>query len=146
MSQDKRLTEGLLRASGIDDIMTFDPVQMEYNPQTMTAKFIQNCNIRLTKEIIQGALRFATDKQLQDELKRRADERRALKGQILRCRDCKHCIQGYTSRFAFHRGYQTSVCKLKPKGKAEWDCFYSTLQSRKASENFEPKSNENTIP
>ena len=86
--------------SQIEDIIAFDPMQMEYDPQTMTARFSQDYHIRITEEIIQASLKFASDKQLQDELKRRADERRALKGQILRCRDCKHCIQGYTSRFA----------------------------------------------
>lgn len=123
----------------IPDLMTFDPVQMEYDPQTMTAKFIQNYQIRLTEEIINGALKHATDKQLQDELERRADARRVLKGQILRCRDCIHCIQGYASRYAASRGYKTSVCEMKPKDKAWRGCFYSTLQSRKACEQFEPK-------
>ncbi len=145
MSQEMRSVDELLQVIG-DGVITFDPAQMEYDPQTMTARFFQNCQMRFTEEVIQTALKFASDKQLQDELKRRADERRALKGQILRCRDCKHCIQGYTSRFAFRRGYQTSVCEMRPKGNAEWDCFYSTLQSRKACEKFEPKNNDNAIP
>ena len=124
----------------IEEIVTFDPMEMHYNPQTMTAQFFQNYNIRMTEEVIQSSLKLASDKQLQDELKRRADVRRALKGQILRCRDCIHCIQGYTSRFAFHRSDQTSVCKMRPKGNSEWDCFYSTTQSHKACEKFEPKN------
>ena len=124
---------------GIPDSMIFDPVQMEYNPQTMTARFIQNCQVRMNEEIIKGALKFATDKQLRDELQRRADERKVLKGQILRCRDCIHCIQGYTSKYAASRGYKTSVCEMKPKDKAARYCFYSTLQSRRACENFESK-------
>lgn len=126
--------------SQIEDLIAFDPEQMEYDPQTMTARFFQNCHIKMTEEIIQASLKFASDKQLQDELKRRADKRRALKGQILRCRDCIHCIQGYTSKFAASRGYKTSVCELKPKDKAARYCFYSTLQSRKACEKFELKN------
>lgn len=87
-----------------EEIIVFDAPQMECDPQAMTARFFQNYNIKITQEVIQFALLRASDKQLQEELKRRADERRFLKGQILRCRDCKHCIQGYTSRYAAFRG------------------------------------------
>lgn len=124
----------------VTDLIAFDPVQMEYDSSTMTARFIQNCQIRMTKEIIQGALKFASDKQLRDELNRRTEQRKQMKARIFRCRDCVHCIQGYTSRHAFFRGYKTSVCEIKPKDKAFADCFYATLRSRKACEQFEPKT------
>lgn len=123
----------------IEDLISYDPLQMEFNPQTMIAQASQTLHVRFNKLIIQEAIKHATDKQLKDELKRRTDERRALKGQILRCRDCIHCIQGYASRYAASRGYKTSVCEMKPKDKAWRGCFYSTLQYRKACEQFEPK-------
>lgn len=52
----------------------FPLMEMYYDPQTMTARFIQNMYFRITQEVIETALTFATDKQLRDELKRRADE------------------------------------------------------------------------
>lgn len=96
-------------------------------------------HIRMTNEVVEAALTIATDKQLRDELKRRADARKALKGEELRCRNCKHCIEGYTTRRAASRGYKTSVCEMRPKDKEWRGCFYSTIHSRKACEKFEPK-------
>lgn len=93
----------------------------------------------MTKDVVNAALAVATDAQLKDELKRRADARKAQKEEIMRCRDCKHCIQGYTTRRAASRGYKTSVCELRPKDKEWRGCFYSTLHSRKACEMFEVK-------
>lgn len=54
------------------DIST--PMEMSYDPQSMTARFVQDMNIRVTKEVVEKALKIATNKQLRDELKRRADE------------------------------------------------------------------------
>lgn len=115
------------------------PMEVLYDPQTMTARFIQDMHIRITEEVVENALRIATDKQLRTELKRRTDERKALKGEELRCRNCKHCIQGYTTRRAASRGDKTSVCELKPKDREWRGCFYATLHSRKACEMFELK-------
>lgn len=115
------------------------PMEMVYDPQTMTARLIQDMHIRITKEVVGNALKIATDKQLKDELKLRAGVRKALKKEELRCRNCKHCIQGYTTRRAASRGYKTSVCELQPKDKEWRGCFYSTLHSRKACDKFENK-------
>lgn len=119
------------------DILT--PMEMSYDPQSMTARFVQDMNIRVTKEVVEQALKIATNKQLRDELQRRANGRKALKGEELRCRNCKHCIQGYTTRRAASRGYKTAVCELQPKDKEWRGCFYSTLHSRKACDKFEKK-------
>ncbi len=115
------------------------PIEMYYDPQTMTGIFSQVMHIRITKEVVENALKIATDKQLRTELKRRADERKALKSEELRCRNCKHCIQGYTTRRAASRGDKTSVCELKPKDREWRGCFYATLHSRKACDMFELK-------
>lgn len=123
----------------IADLISFDTPHMEYEPRTMTAQFIQNCHVRFNDELIKEAIKFATDEQLREGLKRRSEYRKLYIGHVLRCRDCIHCIQGHTSKSAVSRGYKTSVCKLKPKDKAGRDCFYSTLQSRRACVDFEPK-------
>lgn len=68
-------------------------------------------------------------------------ERKAKSYNVYHCRDCKHCIQGYTTRSAASRGYKTSVCEMKPKIKEWRGCFYSTLQSRKACSMFELRQN-----
>lgn len=117
----------------------FPPMEISYDPRSMTARFVQDMHIRITKEVVENALKIATDKQLRTELKRRADERKALKNDELRCRNCKHCIQGYTTRRAASRGYKTSVCEMRPKDKEWHGCFYSTLHSRKACDMFEKK-------
>ena len=93
----------------------------------------------MNDELIESILRSVSESRLREELKRRTDERKAERGQILRCRDCIHCIQGYVSRFASYRGNQTSVCDLKPKGETEWECYYATTHSNKACDKFEPK-------
>lgn len=118
---------------------TFPPPEVSYDPQSMTARFIQNMHIRITEKVIKASLSYATETQLRDELKRRADRRKALKDDVMRCRNCKHCIQGYTTRRAASRGYKTSVCELRPKDKEWRGCFYSTLHSRKACDKFEKK-------
>lgn len=122
-----------------DSIKPFPPMEVSYDPQSMTARFVQDMRIRITKEVVEAALTIATDKQLRTELKRRADERKALKSEELRCRNCKHCIQGYTTRRAASRGDKTSVCELKPKDREWRGCFYATLHSRKACDMFELK-------
>lgn len=89
------------------------------------------------------ALAQFTDKQLRDELKRRANIRKAAKGTVLRCRTCKFCIQGYHSPRTSWYGYETTVCKMKPKLQATLrsgrDCYYATSMSQKACEKYEPK-------
>lgn len=122
-----------------ESIVAFPPMEVSYDPQTLTAKFIQDMHLHMTKEVIDNALKIATDKQLRTELKRRADERKALKGEELRCRNCKHCIEGYTTKRAASRGDKTSVCELQPKDKEWRGCFYATLHSRKACDMFELK-------
>lgn len=122
-----------------ESIVALPPLEVSYDPQSMSARFVQDMHIRMTKEVVEAALTIATDNQLRTELKRRADARKALKGEELRCRNCKHCIQGYTTRRAASRGYKTSVCKLQPKDKEWRGCFYATLHSRKACDMFELK-------
>lgn len=122
-----------------ESIVALPPLEVSYDPQSMSARFVQDMHIRMTKEVVEAALTIATDKQLRTELKRRADARKALKGEELRCHNCKHCIQGYTTRRAASRGYKTSVCELRPKDKEWRGCFYSTLHSRKACDKFEKK-------
>lgn len=117
----------------------FPSMEMCYDPQTMTAKFVQDMHIRITKKVVGASLAIATDKQLRDELQRRAEARKALKDEVMRCQNCKHCIQGYTTRRAASRGYKTSVCEMRPKDKEWRGCFYSTLHSRKACDMFEKK-------
>lgn len=124
-----------------ESIVALPPLEVSYDPQSMSARFVQDMHIRMTKEVVEAALTIATDKQLRTELKRRADARKALKGEELRCRNCKHCIQGYTTRRAASRGYKTSVCELRPKDKEWRGCFYSTLHSRKACDMFELQQN-----
>lgn len=125
----------------IENLISCDPLQMEFDPQTMIAQASQTLHVRFNKLIIQEAIKHATDKQLKEELKRRTDERRALKGQILRCRNCKHCINGYTTARAWFRNETTAVCALKPKPKAGENCHYSTSHSNRACEKFELKHN-----
>lgn len=86
-----------------------------------------------------------SDKELKQELERRRAIRDAEEKPVLRCRDCKHCINGYTTARAWFRNETTAVCELKPKPKAGENCHYSTSHSNRACENFEPKCNENTI-
>lgn len=120
-----------------EKIVAFDPMEMTYDAQNMTARFVQNMHIRITQEVIRAALTIATDQQLKDELKHRADERKALKGRILRCRDCKYCGEGYCS--ITPRWGKTTVCLKRPKPTAGNDRYYATNQSRKACEMFELK-------
>ena len=102
-------------------------------------------------ELLQGRLQFSpetvrhvldslSDQELREELKRRANLRKRDKDSVLRCRHCKHCIQGFTDKSKAWRGYETTVCALKPK--LEGHYYYSTLSSRKACENIELKSDE----
>lgn len=126
----------------IADLISCEPPRIEQT-KDMYCRLVQQWNIRLTKEVIHNALLLATDEQLRDELRRRADERKASKEQVKRCRDCKHCIQGYTSKSAASRGYKTSVCEMRPKDKEWRGCFYSTLLSRRACEQFDPKEQHN---
>lgn len=106
----------------------YSPSELEFIPD---AKEQQSLSLRILSQF--------SDEELREELKRRADDRKALKGEVMRCRDCRHCIQGYTTRRAASRGYKTSVCELRPKDKEWRGCFYSTLHSRKACDMFEKK-------
>lgn len=93
----------------------------------------------MNDELIESILRSVSESRLREELKRRTDERKAERGQILRCRDCIHCFQGYTSKFAASCGNKTSVCEMRPKDKVARYCFYATTHSNKACDKFEPK-------
>lgn len=118
----------------------FPSMGMHYDPQTMTARVIQNMCFRINKEVVDNALKIATDKQLRDELKRRADERKALKSEELRCRNCKHCIEGYTSKRSLDYGCKTSVCGKKLKFQCEaYALYYVTRHTQKACDMFELK-------
>lgn len=116
------------------------PMEMVYDPQTMTARLIQDMHIRITKEVVENALKIATDKQLRTELKRRADERKALKCEELRCRNCKHCIEGYISKRSLDYDCKTSVCAKKVKFQCEaYALYYATRHTQKACDMFELK-------
>lgn len=118
----------------------FPPMEMYYDPQTMTARVIQNMCFRINQEVVDNALKIATDKQLRDELKRRADARKALRSEELRCRHCKHCIEGYTSKRSFDYGCKTSVCGKKLKFQCEaYALYYATRHTQKACDMFELK-------
>ena len=123
-----------------EDIVALDPLEMTYDAQNMTARFVQNMHIRITQEVVSAALRVATDKQLQDELKHRANLRKAMRGKILRCRDCKHCGEGLC--YKGRSRYKTTVCFKQPKPQAGKDLYYATLLSRKACDMFELKDND----
>lgn len=126
-----------------ESIVAFPPMEMSYDPRSMTARFVQDMHIRMTKEVVEAALTIATDKQLREELKRRADVRKALRGEELRCRNCKHCIEGYTSKRSLDYGYKTSVCAKKLKFQcAAYALCYATRHTQKACDMFELKSTE----
>lgn len=125
---------------GPDDLVSCTPMQMVYDKVNHIGRIEQTLHIRMTQAVIENALRMATDKQLQDELKYRVNLRKTMRGEILRCKDCKHCIQGYTTKSAMARGTQTSVCELYPKDKVGKGCFYATLMSKRACDLFERKS------
>lgn len=115
-------------------------MEVRYNPQTMTARFVQDMHIRITKEVIDNALKLATDKQLRTEFKRRADARKALKSEELRCRNCKHCIEGYTSKRSMDCDCKTSICVKKLKFQCEaYALYYVTRHTQKACDMFERK-------
>lgn len=121
------------------DLMSCDPMQMVCDDVNHIAHIHQTIYIKMNQEVIKNALHMATSQQLKDELKRRADMQRAFKGDVMRCKNCKHCIQGYTTRRAASRGDKTSVCEMRPKEKEWRGCFYATRHSRKACEMFEKK-------
>lgn len=123
-----------------DTINSDSSTEVFYDPQSMSARFFQDAYICITKEVVKTALTVAADKQLRDELKRRSDARKALKSQELRCRNCKYCIEGYTSRRSAYYGYKASVCSKKPKFQCEaYAIHYATSHSRKACDMFELK-------
>lgn len=123
-----------------ESINAFPPMEVSYDPQSMTARFVQDMHIRMTKEVVEAALTIATDKQLRAELKRRADERKALRSEELRYRNCKHCIEGYTSKRSLDYGCKTSVCGKKLKFQCEaYALYYATRHTQKACDMFELK-------
>ena len=122
---------------GPDDLVGCDPMQMIYDDVNHIARFEQTLHIRMTQAVIENALRMATDKQLRNELERRVRARKALKGEELRCRNCKHCGEGYCNKTRSR--YKTTVCLIKPKPQAGENRYYATLQSRKACNKFELK-------
>lgn len=116
------------------------PMEVSFDPQSMSARFVQDTHIRITKEVVKAALNIATDKQLRDELKRRTDKRKALKSIELRCRNCKHCIEGYTSKRSLDYDCKTSVCAKKVKFQCEaYALYYATRFTQKACDMFELK-------
>lgn len=116
------------------------PMEVSYDPQSMTANFIQDMQIRMTKEMVEAALTIASDKQLRAELKRRTDARKMLKCEELRCRNCKHCVQGYTSKRGMDYGYKTTVCEKKLKFECEaYALYYAARHTQKACDMFELK-------
>lgn len=123
-----------------ESIVALLPMEVSYDPQSMTANFIQDMQIRMTKEVVEAALTIASDKQLRAELKRRNDARKSLKGEELRCRNCKHCIEGYTSKRSLDYGCKTSVCGKKLKFQCEaYALYYATRHTQKACDMFELK-------
>lgn len=125
-----------------ESIVALPPMEVSYDPRSMTARFVQDMHIRMTKEVVEAALTIATDKQLRDELKRRADARKAIKGEELRCRNCKHCIEGYTSKRSLDYGCKTSVCAKKLKFQCEaYALYYATRHTQKACDMFELRQN-----
>lgn len=127
----------------MEEDIAFGPMQVEYDETTPMVHIMQDVHIKITAQIIAAALARATDQQLRQELQRRANARKALKYQELRCRNCIYCIQGYANTASKRRGYETSVCKLKPKPQAGEGCYYATLQSRKACDQFLLKQQDN---
>ena len=116
------------------------PMEVSYDPQSMTASFVQDMHIRITEDVVKNALRIATDKQLRTELKRRADARKALRSEELRCRNCKHCVEGYTSKRSLDYDCKTSVCDKKVKFQCEaYALYYATCHTQKACNMFELK-------
>lgn len=116
------------------------PTEVLYDPQTMTARSVQDMHIRITKDVVETALKLATDKQLRTELKCRADARKALRSEELRCRNCKHCIEGYTSKRSLDYDCKTSVCSKKLKFQCEaYALYYAIRHTQKACDMFELK-------
>ena len=87
-------------------------------------------------EYVSSLLFVLSDQQLKDELKRREKERRSQFPPNLRCRDCKHCMEGLTFK---HQVIPTTVCKMKPKPSQGPDRYYATTCSYRACDKFEPK-------
>jgi hypothetical protein len=77
-----------------------------------------------------------TDEELRSELKRREKERRSRFPPNIRCRDCKHCVEGLTFK---HQVNSTIICLMRPKPSQGPDRYYSTTCSYRACDKFEPK-------
>ncbi len=88
------------------------------------------------EEYVKSLLFILSDQQLKDELNRREKERRSQLPPNIRCRDCKHCIEGLTFK---HQVIPTTVCKMKPKPSQGPDRYYSTVCSYRACDKFEQK-------
>lgn len=127
----------------MEEDIAFGPMQVEYDERQPMVHITQDVHIKITAQIIAAALARATDQQLRQELQRRVDARKALRDEELRCRNCVHCVQGYTNASSLRRGYATSVCNIKPKPQAGENCYYATLQSRKACDQFLLKQQDN---
>ena len=107
---------------------------------SISTRYFRDMRIYMAPEVVEAALKLATDKQLRIELKRRVDERKALRSKELRCRNCKHCIEGYTSKRSLDYGCKTSVCSKKPKFQCEaYGLYYATCHTQKACDMFELK-------
>ena len=90
----------------------------------------------LFRQAMKLSLTQFSDQELKDELKRREKERRSKFPPNLRCRDCKHCMEGLTFK---HQVIPTTVCKMKPKPSQGPDRYYSTVCSYRACDKFEIK-------
>lgn len=86
--------------------------------------------------VTQSLLSQFTDDELRLELKRREKERRSKFPPNIRCRDCKHCVEGFMYR---NQVSPTTVCEMKPKPAQGPDRFYTTTFSFRACEMYEPK-------
>lgn len=77
-----------------------------------------------------------SNKELRDELARRAKLRKGQRVDAYRCKDCIHCIDGYTSKAEMLRHSTTTVCLRKPKPKAGVGCYYAANYRQKACSDF----------
>lgn len=90
----------------------------------------------LFRQAMKLSLTQFSDQELKDELKRREKERRSQFPPNLRCRDCKHCMEGLTFKYQV---IPTTVCRMKPKPSQGPDRYYSTVCSLRACDKFEIK-------
>lgn len=81
-----------------------------------------------------------SDKELREELKRRAYERKHSEPAVLRCRNCQYCAVGMVHKSQIYP--TTIVCKAKPKPKNGENRYYATNPTQKACEQFKRIADE----